>query len=45
MPTYNSKLQACKSLKISAKTITKYLDSGKCYKGLYFYSTNTDSKK
>jgi hypothetical protein len=30
---------ASKELKIGAKTITKYLDSHKEYKGLYFYST------
>ena len=38
-PTYNSKLLASKNLNISTKTISKYLDSDKSYKGLYFYST------
>lgn len=33
-----SKLEACKELKMSTKTISKYLDSDKEYKGLYFYS-------
>lgn len=37
-PTYSSKLEACKELKMSTKTISKYLDSDKEYKGLYFYS-------
>lgn len=44
MPTYISKLQASKYLKISAKTISKYLDSGEGYKGLYFFSIKKDSK-
>lgn len=37
-PTYSSKLEASKELKMSAKTISKYLDTHKEYKGLYFYS-------
>lgn len=28
-PTYSSKLEACKELKMSAKTINKYLDTHK----------------
>lgn len=39
-PTYSSKFLASKSLKISTKTISKYLDSNKSYKGLYFYSVS-----
>lgn len=38
-PTYSSKFEASKELKISFKTITKYLDSHKEYEGLYFYSS------
>lgn len=37
-PTYISKLEASKDLKISPKTLSKYLDSDKEYKGFYFYS-------
>jgi len=37
-PSYNSKLKASNELKISTKTINKYLDTDKEYKGLYFYS-------
>ena len=37
-PNYSSKLKASKQLKISSKTINKYLDSHKKYNGLYFYS-------
>ena len=37
-PTYNSKFLASKGLKFSTKTISKYLDSNKSYKGLYLYS-------
>jgi NUMOD1 domain len=37
-PTYNSKLEASKELKMSTKTISNYLDTHKEYKGLYFYS-------
>lgn len=37
-PTYSSKLDASKELKMSAKTISKYLDTHKEYKGLFFYS-------
>lgn len=37
-PTYSSKLEASKEFKMSTKTISKYLDSDKEYKGLYFYS-------
>lgn len=33
-----SKLQASKELGISAKTITKYMDSNSDYKGFYFFS-------
>lgn len=40
MPTYSSKLEASKELKISTKTISKYLDIHKEYKGLYFYSVS-----
>lgn len=39
-PTYSSRLQASKELKISTKTIRKYLDTHKEYKGLYFYSAS-----
>lgn len=38
-PTYSSKFLAHKSLNISTKTISKYLDSDKSYNGLYFYTT------
>lgn len=38
-PTYNSKYSASKDLNISNKTISKYLNSDKNYKGYYFYST------
>ena len=38
LSSYKSKLLASKSLKISVKTIDKYLDSDEGYKGLYFYS-------
>lgn len=34
----SSKLEATKELKMSAKTISRYLDTDKEYKGLYFYS-------
>lgn len=37
-PSYGSKLEASKDLKISNKTISKYLDTDKEYKGFYFYS-------
>lgn len=37
-PSYVSKLEASKDLKISNKTISKYLDTNKEYKGFYFYS-------
>jgi hypothetical protein len=37
-PTFNSKYIAAKELKMSTKTISKYLDTNKDYKGLYFYS-------
>ena len=37
-PTFNSKLIATKELNISNKTITKYLDTNKSYKELFFYS-------
>jgi|SRR5687767_1273737 hypothetical protein len=37
-PSYASKLEASKDLKISNKTISKYLDTNKEYKGFYFYS-------
>ena len=43
-PTYSSKLLASKGLKFSYKTINKYLDINKSYKGLYLYSTPKDSK-
>ena len=39
-PTFNSKLLASKALNMSTKTISKYLDTGKCYKELYFYSVS-----
>ncbi len=39
-PTFSSKHLATKNLKISTKTISKYLDSGKCYKRLYLYSVS-----
>jgi len=38
-PTFSSRLEASASLNMSTKTINKYLDSRKEYKGLYFYST------
>lgn len=37
-PSYVSKLEASKDLKISPKTLSSYLDSNKEYKGFYFYS-------
>lgn len=37
-PSYSSKLAASKDLKMSTKTISRYLDTHKEYKGLYFYS-------
>lgn len=39
-PTFSSKLEATKELKMSAKTISRYLGRSphKEYKGLYFYS-------
>lgn len=37
-PTFNSKYLAAKELNISHKTISKYLDTGKSYNGLFFYS-------
>lgn len=37
-PTFSSKLEATKELKMSAKLISRYLDTHKEYKGLYFYS-------
>jgi hypothetical protein len=37
-PTYSSKLEASKQLKMSTKTISRYLDTHEEYKGLYFYS-------
>lgn len=37
-PTFNSRSEAAKLLKFSSKTITKYLDTNKSYKDLYFYS-------
>ena len=39
-PTFNSKYLAAKELKISHKTINKYLDTNKSYKDLFFYSKN-----
>jgi DNA-binding Lrp family transcriptional regulator len=39
-PTYSSKLEASKELKMSTKTISKYLDTHKEYKGLFFYSVS-----
>ena len=37
-PTFNSKYLAAKELKITHRTVSKYLDTGKSYKGLFFYS-------
>ena len=37
-PTFNSKYLAAKELKISHKTINKYLDTNKYYNDLFFYS-------
>jgi hypothetical protein len=37
-PTFNSKYIAAKQLKISHKTISKYLDTNKSYNNLFFYS-------
>ena len=39
-PTFNPKYLAAKELKISHKTINKYLDTNKSYKDLFFYSKN-----
>ena len=36
-PSFSSKHLAAKELKISTKTISKYLDINRDYKGLYFY--------
>jgi hypothetical protein len=36
-PTFNSKYIAAKELKISHKTISKYLDTNKSYNDLFFY--------
>ena len=38
-PSYSSKFLACKSLNVSTETISKYLDSEKSYKSLYFFSS------
>ena len=38
IPYYTSKLEASKQLKISTKTISKYLDTNIDYKELYFFS-------
>jgi len=38
-PTYLSRKQACEDIHISKNTIRKYIDNGKSYKGLYFYSS------
>jgi hypothetical protein len=37
-PSFNSKNIASKELNISYETISKYLDTNKSYKGLFFYS-------
>jgi hypothetical protein len=37
-PTFNYKYQAAKELKFTHRTISKYLDTGKSYNGLFFYS-------
>lgn len=37
-PTFTSKYLAAKHLKLSQRTINKYLDTHKEYKGLFFYS-------
>lgn len=37
-PTFNSKYLAAKELKITNKTINKYLDTNKSYNDLFFYS-------
>ena len=37
-PTFNSKYLAAKELKISHKTINKYLDTNKSSNDLFFYS-------
>lgn len=37
-PSYASRFEASKDLKISPKTINKYLDTNKEYKGLFFFS-------
>lgn len=36
---FKSKLQASKELNISAKTITRYVNTNKNYKGLYFFNS------
>ena len=37
-PSFSSKHLAAKELKISTKTISKFLNIHKDYRGLYFYS-------
>jgi len=37
-PSFSSKHLAAKELNISTKTISKYLNIHRDYKGLYFYS-------
>lgn len=37
-PTYSSRLEASKELKMSTKTINKYLDTHKEYQGLFFFT-------
>ena len=37
-PSFSSKHLAAKELKLSHKTISKFLNTHKDYKGLYFYS-------
>lgn len=44
-PTFKTIDSACKKLKISSVTIYKYLDSGKPYKNLYFYSLKPLAEK
>jgi len=38
-PSFNSKYIAAKQLKLSTKTISKFLNTHKDYKGLYFYNS------
>lgn len=41
---FESKLQASKSIGVAAKTITRYLDTHKCYQELFFFSCPVDAQ-